>query len=83
MAVKLHIKLKPGMKLLAVIGLTGSLGDMLSEPDAQPEVFRWTDSGGSSVTARFLDGRLLEHSIQRVESDETSSDVGHDTTVSP
>lgn len=82
-ALKLHIKLKPGMKLLAVIGLTGSLGDMLSEPDAQPEVFRWTDSGGSSVTARFLDGRLLEHSIQRVESDETSSDVGHDTTVSP
>lgn len=81
-ALKLHIKLKPGMKLLTVIGLTGSLGEMLSEPDAQPEVFRWTDSGGSSVTARFLDGRLLEHSIQRVESDDTSTDLSHDTTVS-
>jgi hypothetical protein len=82
-ALKLHIKLKPGMKLLSVIGLTGSLGEMLSEPDAQPEVFRWTDSGGSSVTARFLDGRLLEHSIQRAESDETSTDVSTDTSASP
>jgi len=68
-ALKLHVKLKPGMKLLNVIGMTGSLGEMLSEPDAQPEVFRWTDPSGSSVTARFLDGRLLEHHIQRAEAD--------------
>lgn len=64
-ALKLHVKLKPGMKLLSVIGLTGSLGEMLSEPEAQPEVFRWTDATGASVTGHFLDGRLLEHHLVR------------------
>lgn len=67
-ALKLHIKLKPGMKLLSVIGMTGSLGEMLSAPNTQPEVFRWSDDGGASVTARFLDGRLLDHSLVRAES---------------
>ena len=75
------------MKLLSVIGLTGSLGEMLSPPDAQPEVFRWTDAGGSSVTARFLDGRLLEHSIQRAPSDgagtDTDTDTYNDTPANP
>ena len=66
-ALKLHVKLAPGMKLLTVIGMTGSLGDMLSAPDVQPEVFRWTDPSGSSVTARFLDGRLLDHHIERAD----------------
>lgn len=67
-ALKLHIKLKPGMKLLSVIGMTGSLGEMLSAPNTQPEVFRWSDHSGASVTARFLDGRLLDHSIARAET---------------
>lgn len=73
-ALKLHVKLKPGMKLLNVVGMTGSLGEMLSEPDAQPEVFRWSDASGSSVTAHFLDGRLVEHHIQRA-----TADNGHGT----
>jgi hypothetical protein len=74
-ALKLHVKLKPGLKLLTVIGMTGSLGEMLSHPDAQPEVFRWSDSSGSSVTARFLDGRLLDHRIERAPSDDNDTDA--------
>ena len=76
-ALKLHVKLKPGMKLLEVIGLTGSLGEMLSEPDTQPEVFRWSDASGASVTAHFLDGRLLEHHIVRVQADTEAADRPH------
>lgn len=80
-ALKLHVKLKPGMKLLTVIGMTGSLGDMLSAPDVQPEVFRWTDPAGSSVTARFVDGRLLDHQIERAEAEpETDTDANHNHT---
>ncbi|WP_342132269.1 glycerate kinase [Hydrogenophaga sp. OTU3427] len=71
-ALKLHVKLKPGQRLTQVIGMTGSLGEMLSEPDAQPEVFRWTDPAGSAVTARFLDGRLLDHTIRRADADEAT-----------
>lgn len=74
-ALKLHVKLQPGMKLLAVIGLTGSLGEMLSAPNTQPEVFRWSDDSGSSVTARFLDGRLMEHTIERAESANPDTDA--------
>lgn len=72
-AMRLHLKLKPGMKLLQIIATTGSLGEMLSEPDVQPEVYRWTDPGGSSVTGRFLDGRLLDHHIQRVSDDQQTA----------
>ena len=79
-ALKLHVKLKPGMKLLNVVGMTGSLGEMLSPPDAQPEVFRWSDAGGSSVTARFLDGRLLDHRIDRAGTDGNDSVDGTDRT---
>lgn len=71
-ALKLHVKLKPGMKLLSVIGMTGSLGEMLSEPDAQPEVFRWTDATGASVTGHFLDGRLMEHQLVRPQQDDAA-----------
>lgn len=80
-ALKLHVKLQPGMKLLTVIGMTGSLGEMLSAPHAQPEVFRWRDASGSSVTARFSDGRLLDHSIDRPASHDNTGD--DDTGVHP
>ncbi|MDP3521590.1 MAG: glycerate kinase [Hydrogenophaga sp.] len=74
-ALKLHIKLKPGMKLLSVIGLTGSLGEMLSEPDTQPEVFRWTDDGDSHVTCEFRNGRLARWELVRPpEQPESSPD---------
>lgn len=71
-ALKLHVKLQPGMKLLTVIGMTGSLGEMLSPPGTQPEVFRWRDASGAAVTARFLDGRLLEHGIERAEGERSA-----------
>ena len=72
-ALKLHVKLTPGMTLLKVIGMTGSLGEMVSPPGEQPEVYRWTDGAGAVVTARFVDGRLLSHGIDRVSADDTQA----------
>ena len=64
-AVMLNAKLKPGMTLLHVIAMTRSLGQPLSEKDAQPEVFRWTDGTQSHVTCTFAGGKLAQHALVR------------------
>lgn len=68
-ALKMHVKLKPGLKLVDVIGMTGSLGEMHSAENEQPEVFVWRDAKGDTVTVRFQDGRVLDHQIERVQAD--------------
>ncbi|MGZ5182269.1 MAG: glycerate kinase [Ramlibacter sp.] len=67
-AVMLNAKLKPGLTLLHVVGLTRALGEQLSPKDAQPEVFRWTDGSASRVTCEFADGRLTTWSLERPEA---------------
>lgn len=64
-AVMLNVKLKPGVSLMHVIALTKALGERLSEEGAQPEIYRWTDNGGSSVTATFAHGRLVQWEMHR------------------
>ncbi|MFD1712612.1 glycerate kinase [Ottowia flava] len=57
-AVMLNAKLKPRSALLHVMALTRSMGERLSPEGAEPEVYRWTDPGGSQVTAEFQRGQL-------------------------
>jgi len=72
-AVMLNAKLKPGVSLLHVLALTRSLGELLSEKDSQPEVFRWTDASDSTVRCEFRHGRLVRWELQRpVSADETA-----------
>ncbi|MEY2684608.1 MAG: hypothetical protein RJA09_1752 [Pseudomonadota bacterium] len=54
----LHVKLEQGQTLLHVVGLTRSLGELLSPENTQPEVYRWTDPGGITVTCTFENGKL-------------------------
>jgi hypothetical protein len=68
-AVMLNAKLKPGMSLLHVVGLTRSLGERLSEEGVQPEVYRWRDAGQSQVTADFQDGKLQRWLMVRPQPD--------------
>ena len=63
-AVMLNAKLKPKVTLLHVIAMTRALGEQRSPQDVQPEVFRWTDSGGSWVDATFA-----ERQADRVDAD--------------
>lgn len=67
-AVMLNAKLRPKVTLLHVTALCGALGERLTAEDEQPEVYRWTDPGDSSVTATFLDGRLQSWELFRPES---------------
>lgn len=64
-AVMLNAKLKRGMTLMHVIAMTRSLGQLQSEKDAQPEVFRWTDPSDSWVECVFDGGRLVRHEMYR------------------
>ena len=64
-AVMLNAKLKPGMTLLHVIAMTRALGQLQSEKDAQPEIFRWADGTQSYVTCTFVGGKLAQHALVR------------------
>lgn len=64
-AVMLNARLKKGLTLLHVVGLTRALGEQLSPKDAQPELFRWTDGSGSHVTCEFAGGRLATWVLER------------------
>ncbi len=66
-AVMLNAKLKPGVTLLHVTAMTKSLGALQTEKDAQPEVYRWTDTAGSHVTCTFVGGKLTEYALWRPE----------------
>jgi hypothetical protein len=67
-AVMLNAKLRGGVPLLHVLALTKALGEPLSDKDAQPEVFRWTDGSGSHVTCEFLDGKLVKWALWRPQA---------------
>lgn len=64
-AVMLNARLKPGVNLLHVMAMTDALGERLSAEGEQPEVYRWTDGGASSVTAEFDNGKLVKWTLAR------------------
>jgi hypothetical protein len=66
-AVMLNAKLKKGVTLMHVIAMTRALGELQTDKDAQPEVYRWTDTGQSSVSCTFVGGKLTEWTLQRPE----------------
>ncbi|MDB5861091.1 MAG: hypothetical protein JWQ76_4780 [Ramlibacter sp.] len=64
-AVMLNAKLKPGVNLMHVMAMTKAIGEQLSEKDAEPAVYRWTDGGASHVTCTFDKGRLVQWELFR------------------
>ena len=66
-AVMLNAKLKKGVNLMHVIAMTRSLGKLMTEKDAQPEIYSWTDSSDSVVTCTFVGGKLTEWALVRPE----------------
>ena len=66
-AVMLNVKLRPGVNLLHVLALTRALGELQSPKDEDPEIYRWTDAGGSHVTCEFHSGKLVKWTLFRPE----------------
>ena len=67
-AVMLNARLKPGVTLLHVMAMTRALGEQVSPKEAQPEVYRWRDGGGSHVTCEFLRGKLVKWELFRPQA---------------
>lgn len=64
-AVMLNARLKPGVNLMHVVAMTRSLGQALSQPGSEPEIYLWCDAGGSQVRCEFMQGRLVRWQLQR------------------
>jgi hypothetical protein len=63
-AVRLHSKLKPGMRLLDILPVAGSLGERAGGEGAE-EHWAWTDEGESRVVVRLRHGRVVDWQLQR------------------
>ena len=61
-AVMLQARLKPGLSMMKVVGLTRSLGQKLAEGD---DVWRWEDEGGAAVVLHFDQGKLARWVLER------------------
>jgi hypothetical protein len=61
-AVALHAQLEPGLSMLQVMKLTGSIGEKLAD---EPETFAWRDAGGDAVEVVFTGGRVGSWQLQR------------------
>jgi hypothetical protein len=64
-AVMLNSRLKAGMTLLQIIGLTKSLGQRVGDEGVEPERWVWADDGGVSVTLVLQGGKLVSWELQR------------------
>ncbi len=64
-AVMLHAKMRRGMRLPAVIGLTGSLGRKVADA---PETFAWRDASGDEVRCEFVAGRCTRWVLSRADA---------------
>jgi len=78
-AVMLNAKLRPGFSLLHVVAMTRALGELRSPKDQQPEIFRWSDASGSSVTCTFVGGKLTHYELFRPAQPETQAPAATDS----
>jgi len=61
-AVMLNAKLKPGLTMLQIVGMTKSLGRQL---DDAGDRWAWQDAGGSRITLQFQAGKLVKFELDR------------------
>lgn len=70
-AVMLHARLRRGLQMAQLLGLTRSLGRPLHALEAAPapvqECFVWEDASGDRVEVELLHGRVQSWQLQRVQ----------------
>jgi len=82
-AVMLNAKLRPGVNLLHVLAMTQALGERLSAEGEQPELYRWTDGGASSVSAEFTNGKLAKWTLVRPPEDDAGETASSREALAP
>ncbi len=56
----LDAKLRPGMKLVDLLALSGSLGEKSAD---EPPSYAWTDAGGARVDVVLEDGKVVRWTL--------------------
>jgi hypothetical protein len=51
--------------LLHIVAMTRALGELRSDKDVQPEIYRWTDGTQSHVTCALVGGKLISWTLER------------------
>jgi hypothetical protein len=74
-AVMLHTQLAPGMQMLQILPLTGSLGRRIGAADGPLETFEWADAGGDSVRVDLQGGKISRVTLQR-QGEMPAADAG-------
>ncbi|HNT39028.1 MAG TPA: hypothetical protein PKO45_07890 [Rubrivivax sp.] len=72
-AVMLHARLRPGMRLLRILPLAGSLGQKLAD---DPETYVWSDAGGDRVRVQLRAGRTVAVELERAAAHTADDAVG-------
>ncbi len=67
-AVMLHSKLRPGLTMMQLLPLAGSLAHKLETPAGAPEQFSWADASGAQLLLSFEAGKLSHWQLQRPSS---------------
>ena len=80
-SVMLNAKLKKGVTLMHVIAMTRALGELRSPQNEQPELYRWTDTGGSYVDAVFNGGKLQSWTLTRPEAEPDNAPPSEENTA--
>jgi len=80
-SVMLNAKLKKGVTLMHVIAMTRALGELRSPQNEQPELYRWTDAGGSYVDAVFNGGKLQSWTLTRPEAEPDNAPPSQENTA--
>ncbi|CAN7173881.1 glycerate kinase [Acidovorax sp. LjRoot129] len=75
-AVMLNARLSEGVNLMHVVAMTQALGEQLSPPNEDPEVYRWTDGTQSHVTCEFRRGKLVKWTLLRPEAEAPDAAAG-------
>ena len=68
-AVMLNARLTEGKNLMHVMAMTQAMGEALSQPGDDPEIYRWTDGTKSHVTCEFRQGKLAKWVLLRPDAD--------------
>ncbi len=84
-AVMLHVKLRPGLQMMQLLPLAGSLGRRVAwgGGGGAHEVFEWSDAGGDRVQVHLQGGRVSRFELLRHNPDDSARPADHDTPPAP
>ena len=76
-AVMLHSRLRQGMTLVQVLGVTGSLGERITQPaPGAEETWRWRDDGEVGVSVNLNAGRTRDWVLERPPETTNPAEAG-------